>query len=238
VAERRPRTARDARRRAHGQNFLASRRLAATLVREAGIGPADLVLEIGAGRGVLTAELARRARAVIAVELDSVWAEQLRARFRARGNVEILRGDAVRVPLPTEPFRVIANVPFNITTALLRRLLDPSRSQLQRADLIVQKEVAGKRAGRPSNLLSAAWSPWYRFRQGRTIPRTAFRPVPRVDAAVLVVGRRRVPLLPLEERDDFVAFVEAVFSGAVVHELAAPQWAGLYEAYASTRPRA
>jgi 23S rRNA (adenine-N6)-dimethyltransferase len=117
VGERRSRTARDARRRAYGQNFLASRRLAATLVRESGVEATDLVLELGAGRGVLTAALARRARSVLAVELDRVWAQQLGKRFAAESNVVVIRGDALEVPLPAEPFRVVANVPFNITTS-------------------------------------------------------------------------------------------------------------------------
>jgi 23S rRNA (adenine-N6)-dimethyltransferase len=236
VAGRRSRTARDARRRAYGQNFLANRRLAATLVRESGVRATDLVLELGAGRGVLTAELARRAGTVIAVELDPVWAEQLRKRFAARQNVVVIAGDAMQTALPTEPFRVVANVPFNRTTAVLRRLLDDPRTPLERADLVVQQAVARKRAGNPRNLLSASWSPWFRFRLGRHLPRTAFRPVPSVDAAVLVVERRREPLLPPEQCDAFAAFVAAFFDGALARELDATRWAGLFSAYASTQP--
>ncbi len=78
---RRARSFRDVRRRAYGQNFLASRAIAAQLVRQAKVGRGDLVLEIGAGNGILTAELARRARRVFAVEIDPVWAARLRERF-------------------------------------------------------------------------------------------------------------------------------------------------------------
>jgi 23S rRNA (adenine-N6)-dimethyltransferase len=237
VGKRRSRTARDARRRAYGQNFLVDRRLAGTLVREAGVEATDLGVEIGAGRGALTAELVRRAGSVVAVELDAVWAERLRKQFAADAEVAALGGDALQIPFPTVPFRVVANVPFNVTTALLRRLLDDPRTQLQRADLIVQREIARKRAGRPRSLLSASWSPWYRFRMGRQIPRTAFRPVPAVDAAVLVVERRAMPLLPPEDCDAFAGFVNACFRGTLVRDLDASQWATLFEAYASTRRR-
>jgi 23S rRNA (adenine-N6)-dimethyltransferase len=237
VGERRSRTARDARRRAYGQNFLASRRLAAALVRDTRVDATDLVLEVGAGRGILTAELARRAGSVVAVELDRVWAERLRKRFAADENVFVTEGDVLSIVLPAGPFRVVSNVPFNATTALLRRLLDDPSIDLRRADLIVQREVARKRAGKPRSLLSASWSPWYRFRLGRRIARTAFRPVPAVDATVLVVERRHEPLLPPDEREAFAAFVRACFSGALVHDLDASQWAALFEVYASTRRR-
>jgi 23S rRNA (adenine-N6)-dimethyltransferase len=114
-------------------------------------------------------------------------------------------------------------------------LLDDPCNRLRRADLIVQREVARKRAGKPRSLLSASWSPWYSFRLGRRIPRTAFRPVPAVDAAVLVVERRREPLLSLGERDAFAAFVGACFRGTLVRDLDASQWTTLFQAYASTR---
>jgi protein-L-isoaspartate O-methyltransferase len=81
VGARRTRSLRDARRRAYGQNFLASRAIAAQLVRQAKVGRGDLVLEIGAGNGILTAELARQARRVFAVEIDPVWVARLRERF-------------------------------------------------------------------------------------------------------------------------------------------------------------
>ena len=81
MGARRARSLRDAHRRAYGQNFLASRAIAVQLVRQAKVGRGDLVLEIGAGNGILTAELARRARRVFAVEIDPVWVARLRERF-------------------------------------------------------------------------------------------------------------------------------------------------------------
>ena len=81
MGARRTRSLRDARRRAYGQNFLASRAIAVQLVRQAKVGRGDLVLEIGAGNGILTAELARQARRVFAVEIDPVWVARLRERF-------------------------------------------------------------------------------------------------------------------------------------------------------------
>jgi 23S rRNA (adenine-N6)-dimethyltransferase len=231
VGARRARTSRDARRRAYGQNFLASRALATRLVRDAKVGAADLVVEFGAGSGTLTAELARRAERVLAIELDPVWAHRLRERFVANDRVEVIEGDLLRVRLPGEPFRVVASVPFNASTQLLRRLLDDPATPLTRADLILQWEVARKRAGRPRTVLSASWAPWWRFRLSRRLPRTAFRPQPAVDAGVLVVERRPEPSLPPEAAEPFAAFVRAVFAGTLARELDHVRWAALFAAY-------
>ena len=227
----RSRSARDARRRSHGQNFLASRALAERIVRGAGVRASDLVLEIGAGSGVLTEALARTGARVVAVEVDAVWAARLRRRFATVSNVEILEADALRMPLPDRPFRVVASIPFAATTAVLRMLLDDPGTPLRRADLIVQWEVARKRAGRPRNLVSASWSPWFRLRLGGKLSREAFRPVPAVDAGLLVVERRTRPLLPPEAHGAFRVFVAGLFSGTLARDLEAEQWSALFEAY-------
>ena len=117
------------------------------------------------------------------------------------------------MPLPAEPFRVVANIPFGITTDILHRLLDGSA--LARADLIVQAEVARKRGPRGrGTLLNACWEPWFEFGVGARIPAAAFRPRPRVDAAVLIVARRDPPLVDPGFRRDYTGFVTTAFEGA------------------------
>jgi 23S rRNA (adenine-N6)-dimethyltransferase len=108
---------------------------------------------------------------------------------------------------------VVANIPFGITTKILRRLLDSD--VLARADLIVQAEVARKRGtGGRGTLLNACWEPWFEFGTGARIPAAAFRPRPRVDAAVLIVTRRDPPLVGVPSRRDYTGFVTAAFEGA------------------------
>jgi 23S rRNA (adenine-N6)-dimethyltransferase len=209
VADQRPRTGRDARRRALAQNFLRSR-AADTLVRDAGVESGDLVLELGAGTGVLTASLARRAGRVLAIELDPDCARRLLERFDRDERVFVVQGDAFAFPLPGEPFRVVANLPFNRTTAALRRLLEPG-SAFVRADLVVQAQVARKRSRETGTALGVSWAPWFTFRLGRTLPPQAFRPVPRVGAAVLRIERRREPLLDPAESRRFAAYVRYEF---------------------------
>jgi 23S rRNA (adenine-N6)-dimethyltransferase len=217
VAARRP-TARDARRRALGQNFLFPEQGRA-LVASAGFRPGDLVLEIGAGRGALTFALAREPIDVLAVELDPVWATRLREALRRAGcrGVRVVHADFLALALPKRPFRVIGSLPFGRTTEICRRLFDDPALPLVRADLVVQWEVARKRASQPpASLLSTAWAPWWEFRLARRIPASAFRPVPRADAGVLVATRREPALLPPALAPAYAGLVRAhwPFAGA------------------------
>lgn len=105
------------------QQFRASRRLASELAQGADLSPVDLVLEFGAGDGRLTAELASRARHVVAIEVDERLAVRLDARFHGDRAVTVVHGDALRTPLPRSTFKVVSNPPFHLTAALLHRLL-------------------------------------------------------------------------------------------------------------------
>jgi 23S rRNA (adenine-N6)-dimethyltransferase len=202
------------RRRTLSQNFLVDRHAIEGLVNGSGVTDGNLVLDIGAGNGLISQELARRGARVLAIERDPVLAERLRARFATWPSVTVMQADVLTVPLPDGPFRVVANIPFGITTKILRRLLD-DESGLARADVIVQAEVARKRGtGGRGTLLNACWEPWFEFGAGARIPATAFRPRPRVDAAILIVVRRDPPLLDPASRRDYTAFVTAAFEGA------------------------
>jgi 23S rRNA (adenine-N6)-dimethyltransferase len=203
------RTPRDGRRRRLGQNFLRPE-LAERFVEDAGVRAGDFVVEIGAGSGVITAALARRGADVLAVELDPAWAAGLRRDFgrSGTGRVRVVASDFFAMPLPQKPFRVVACLPFGHTTAILARLLGDPHDHLRRLDVIVQWEVARKRAAAPaSTLRSTAWAPWWEFHLGRRIAAKDFRPVPRVDGGVLVATRRDPPLLPPAMSTRYEAFV-------------------------------
>jgi 23S rRNA (adenine-N6)-dimethyltransferase len=202
------------RRRVLSQNFLVDRRAIEGLVDGSGVGEGNLVLDIGAGNGLISGALARRGARVLAVERDPGLAERLRAKFATWPSVTVVEADVLATPLPSEPYRVVANIPFGITTKILRRLLDDDGG-LTRADVIVQAEVARKRGTRGrGTLLNACWEPWFEFATGARIPAAAFRPKPRVDAAILVVARRDPPLLDPASRRDYTQFVTAAFEGA------------------------
>jgi 23S rRNA (adenine-N6)-dimethyltransferase len=159
----------------------------------------ELVLDLGAGTGALTIPLAQAGARVVAVEADPVWAEKLAGRLAGIGlTVEVVAGDILAVPLPSEPYRVVANPPFGVTTALLRRLLDlPERGPYQ-ADLLLQWEVARKRSELPpSTLLSTIWAPWWEMTIVERVPRTGW----------LKATRRLPPLLPPRFAPGYARFV-------------------------------
>ena len=194
-------------RRRLSQNFLRSRRLAEDIVRGLDVRPHELIVEIGAGDGRLTEPLARRARRVVAIELDPLLAARLRGRF------EVVEGDALSVPLPEEPFRIVGNVPFHRTTAIFRRLLDDPAVPFTRADLIVQWGLALKRAAVvPTTQLTAEWGPWWELALVRRLHASAFEPRPDVDAALLRVLRRERPLVPAALVSDYRHFVRRSFA--------------------------
>jgi 23S rRNA (adenine-N6)-dimethyltransferase len=234
VSERRARTAHRSG-RAPSQHFLR-RPVAADLVRDSRLTPDDLVVDLGAGTGRLTAELARAARRVVAVELDPGLAARLHGRWV---NVEVVEADARKVELPREPFRVVANLPFAGTNEILRHLLDDPRVPLVRADLVVQWGVAVKRAlPWPSTVNGVVWGAWYSTRVARRLPRNAFAPPPRVDAAVLVFERRPAPLVAIELAPGYRRFVARGFREgrrlvrAEPRELGPHEWAARYLARA------
>jgi 23S rRNA (adenine-N6)-dimethyltransferase len=241
VADRRARRAR--RPLPRSQHFLRSD-LAAEVVRDACVGGDELVFDIGAGSGRLTAELASVARHVIAVELDARLAGRLCGRWP---NVEVVQADASALTLPREPFRVVSNLPFDSTTAILRLLLDDPRTPLVRADLIVEWGVAIKRAiPWPSTVNGVLWGALYETSIARRLPRVAFDPPPAVDAGVLVFTRRMRPLVPADQIDLYRRFVSRGFrhgvrsvararnvrpgtgSSANARELDAHDWAALF----------
>jgi 23S rRNA (adenine-N6)-dimethyltransferase len=169
-------------------------------------------VEVGAGTGVLTRALARRAGRVLAIELDPRLAAKARGRLAAHDNVEVVAADALRLPLPRRPFKVVANPPFGSTAAVLRRLLDDPRSPLQRADLILQEEAARRyAAARPATPQSVRWGTWYELAVQRRLPPASFSPPPRVSAAVLVARRRTPPLVPVSGRHRLAALLRHGF---------------------------
>jgi 23S rRNA (adenine-N6)-dimethyltransferase len=158
-----------------------------TIVADAGVQRGELVLDVGAGTGALTAALLAAGARVIAVELHPARLSQLRARF-ADAPVTVVRADASDLRLPRRQFRVVANPPFGVTTQLLRRVLAPN-SRLSAADVVLQRSAADRWvSGRAPG--SGRWRRDYDVRRGRRVPRGAFLPPPAVDAQVLSIRRR------------------------------------------------
>ena len=171
------------------------------------------MVEIGAGSGVLTAALAEVVRGVRAIEVDPWHASKLRRRFEGIDGVEVVEADFFATELPRERYSVFANVPFNRTADVVRRLTE-GRSQPEDAYLVVQSEAAARFAGRPYGMESVAslqLKPWWHLEIEHWFRRGDFEPPPRVEAVMLHLGRRARPLLDPGERGGFGEFVARSF---------------------------
>jgi 23S rRNA (adenine-N6)-dimethyltransferase len=209
------RRADERRRIAYAQNFLRSPRIAGEVLDRADIGPDDLVYEIGPGVGIITERLAQRCRQVVAVEKDPRLAQRLRGRFARCPGVMVFEGDFLDFPLPLTPYKVFANVPFNITAAIITRLTS-AREAPEDAYLPVQREAAGRVLGRPDapaeSLYGVLLKPWFEPSVVYSFRRADFVPAPGVDVVMLRLRKRGPPLLDAGEARRFRDLVTYCFT--------------------------
>ncbi len=214
-----------------GQHFLASEDGAQRIVDALGDVSQSTVLEIGPGRGMLTSLLAKRARRLIAVELDRVMAAQLRLQFGMTRNVEVIEGDILTIDfdslfgpkpglsrpgidLKPQPVKVVGNLPYYITSDILLRLFSFSK-YFDSIVIMVQREVADRIAAKPGGsdygMLSATSQLYARVENLFTLPPNAFVPPPKVHSSVL-----RLTIEPQQEKlgvadDGFIDFLRLSF---------------------------
>jgi 23S rRNA (adenine-N6)-dimethyltransferase len=193
----------------NGQNFLQDQPTADHVVAHVA-GTSGPIVEIGPGRGALTERLARLGRPLTVVEIDRGLAARLERQLGPE--VAVVHGDFLRHPLPREPHVLVGNLPFHLTTAMLRHVL--RAPGWTHAVLLVQWEVARRRAGVGGRtLMTAQWLPWFTFELGRRVPAGAFTPAPSVDGGLLIVARRPSPLIHVSQRQTFHAMAHRVFTG-------------------------
>lgn len=185
--------------RSGGVHMLRSGSAILRLVRSADLSAGDQVIDLGAGPGALTAALAATGARVTAVELDDAFVRSLERRFAGRSNVRVVRGDLLEVPVPRAA-KVVANIPFGTSSAVLAKLLNPGGRLRAGLDLVVEHGFAQRVSSPVARSADAAWrAARYDIALVRRIHRTSFGPPPRVDAAHLRV-RPRAPLTPDAER--------------------------------------
>lgn len=189
------------------QNFLADRIVVNRVVELVATRP-GLIVEWGTGDGAITLALSVLKRPLEGIDIDTRRAQKLSRRVGP--HVCISQGDILRHAPPTGAV-IVSNVPFHLTTPILRHLL--ASSGWSGAVLITQWEVARKRAGVGGGTqLTAQWWPWYSFTLDRRISSHAFRPRPSVDAGLLLIDRRPDPLLPSSQQAGYSNWVAQVFA--------------------------
>jgi 16S rRNA (adenine1518-N6/adenine1519-N6)-dimethyltransferase len=218
----------------YGQHFLSDPRILQGIVDALGPTQADTVVEIGAGRGSLTDILVERSGRVIAIEIDRALASSLRERYANRANVEIVEADVLETNLqqvlgraephsprpgkehdatPVSDFLLIGNVPYYITTPILFKALEPPMAR--RSVFLVQREVAERIVARAGDeaygALTVNVAVVARAEQVLSVPRSAFKPPPKVDSVVVRITPLETPLIDAELLPAFRIFVQAAF---------------------------
>lgn len=196
-----------------GQHWLRDRDVLAHIADEAHITAEDTVLEIGPGLGTLTSELLRRAKNVVAVELDEDLARKLPGQFPGT-SLEVVNQDILTFDLRTLPenYVVVANVPYYITSKIIQ-LLTTATNKPRAIVLLIQREVAERLAAKPGNMsiLAVSAQIFAHVRLGDVVPAELFTPPPKVDSQVVILEMRDQPLVEASLEKQFFRMVKAGF---------------------------
>jgi 23S rRNA (adenine-N6)-dimethyltransferase len=213
----------------YSQYFLRSPRLIKGLVGHTTINKMDVVYDIGAGSGVIASVLAERCQSVVAVEYEPRMAEKLRANMAAHPNVSVYQGDFLTMPPPSSPYKVFANIPFHLSSPILRRLTEAGNAP-SAIYLIVQKQFANKLlpdSDRFTGQLGMMVGPLFAVRVRKRLKRTDFWPHPNVDTVMVELIRRDEPLVPLAQMPAYRQFVTDCFSTPKIFAAMPQKAAGL-----------
>ncbi len=207
-----------------GQNFLRNRGAVERIVAAVDPQPDELIVEIGPGEGVLTERLIAFPNEIVVVEIDPELASRLSARFGSR--VQVVQGDALELPLPTRPWRAVGNLPYNVATPILRRVV--ASEHWRRAVFMLQKEVADRLVAAPGTepygFLTLFVQLYARARVLMTLDPGSFHPPPKVRSAVVVLEPDRKPYAS-EELIELISAAFRMRRKTLVNNLAA--WRGL-----------
>ena len=192
-----------------GQHLLHNKGLIKNIINIAHISESDLVLELGAGKGALTNVLSNRARKILAVEYDQKFIRKLQQ--LEMKNTVIIQQDILKISLPREPFVVVSNIPYAITTPIMKMLLNKPSSGFQRGVIVMEKGTAKRFT---SNFVKdpyiIAWKMWFDIRYVKGISRKNFSPPPRVDSAMITINRKAKPIVPYSDYLTFWGLVDYV----------------------------
>lgn len=201
-----------------GQHFLVDQAVLGIIVEAAELTPEDTIIEVGPGLGILTTELARRSGSVIAVELDSELASLLQRRFASQSNLRVINADILKIKLSQLlgdklNYKVVANLPYYITSPVLRYFVEASPKPSLMV-MMVQKEVGEAIVARPGNmsLLAVSLQMYSRPRIVSHVPAQSFYPEPKVDSVILRFDMLPKPAVKVADLNSFFQVVKCGFS--------------------------
>ena len=206
--------------KALGQNFLVDNNIIGKIIHSADIKPEDRVLEIGPGRGALTEYLVRKAGRLVLIEFDHALAAALKERYANDARVTVVDADVLAVDLAgllgdDSGWKVVANLPYNISTAVLFRLMEV-RDRLSRMILMLQKEVGDRLVAAPDcadyGVTTVLLGVWFDMHREFIVPPGCFHPRPKVDSAVLSFVPLPGPRVPIGDEEVFRRVVKGAFA--------------------------
>ncbi|MBA4603363.1 23S ribosomal RNA methyltransferase Erm [Thermoactinomyces mirandus] len=192
-----------------GQHFLKNRKVLCEMVERAKVSAADTVLDLGAGKGALTTLLMQKAGKVWAVEYDARLVELLKKKTAGSLNTKIIHGDIMQFCLPKGKFVVVSNIPYAITTPIMKKLLSNPCSGMQRGIIVMEKGAARRFTSRIiKDAYVLAWRMWFDIHYIRDISRNYFSPRPSVDSAMIQITRKKDSLIPYKDYRFFLGLAE------------------------------
>lgn len=200
----------------YSQNFLVNKTLVSELIAKSSVTNEDIVYEIGAGEGIITEELLKKAKEVIAFEIDTVLFNKLTKKFQNEKRVDLKFGNFLNFDLPNLPYKIFSNIPFNITSEVIKKITQ-SENPPDDAYLVVQKEAAEKFMGNPfsyeNSLVAILLKPWFDFEIVHNFKPNDFFPRPNVKIVLLRIIKKNDPIVDYKEKRIYEDFVTYVFNG-------------------------
>ncbi|MEK4301490.1 23S ribosomal RNA methyltransferase Erm [Oceanobacillus sp. FSL W8-0428] len=199
-----------------GQHLIHNKKLLHEIVDRANISKKDTVLELGAGKGALTTVLNQQAGKVLAVEYDTNFIDILKRKTAENPVTKIIHQDIMKIHLPKEKFVVVSNIPYAITTPIMKMLLNKPANGFQKGVIIMEMGAAKRFTSQfVKDDYVLAWRMWFDICYIRKISRNNFSPPPKVDSAMITITRKKEPIIP--KKDYFI------FLGLVQYSLKQPE---------------
>jgi len=191
----------------YSQNFYTNKEKLEDVIKFLKINSKDVVLDIGAGTGIITEELSKYANKVIAYELDQRYFKKLQEKFNNSSNIILKNENFLNIELPRKEFKIFSNIPFFITADIINKITDVN-SKLEEAFLFVQKESAERFAGEPKNTqIATILSFMYEIKIREKFQKKDFKPMPNVDIVLLNIRRKDFNKKDFQLYRDFITYI-------------------------------